>query len=120
MTEANTSVIEMIHTYYRAYETSDRNAVESMLDDGFTFTSPQDDCIDRDTYFAKCWPNHDHLRSFLLLQVAVEGPHALIRYRCEATDGSTFSNVEHFQIGPDQRITHIDVYFGALPDGKAA
>lgn len=51
----------LIECYYRAYEDSDRSAIEPVLHPDFTFTSPQDDRIDRDTYFQRCWPGHERI-----------------------------------------------------------
>jgi ketosteroid isomerase-like protein len=104
---------EAIRNYYRAYETDDRDLVDKLLSDDFTFTSPQDDCIDRATYFAKCWPGHEHLRQFTLRQVTFDGDHALVRYQAVRTDDTSFHNVEHVEFR-DSQVTHIDVYFGAF------
>ena len=49
---------------YRAYETGDREALEHLIADEFAFWSPQDDGIDRATYFERCWPNHGTLAIF--------------------------------------------------------
>ncbi|MDP8968173.1 MAG: hypothetical protein M3N04_06205, partial [Actinomycetota bacterium] len=46
---------------YEAYETGDRQALENVIADDFAFWSPQDDGIDRTTYFERCWPNHKRL-----------------------------------------------------------
>jgi ketosteroid isomerase-like protein len=110
--------MDLVRSYYYAYEASDRALLEKLLSDDFTFTSPLDDRIDRATYFAKCWPGHEHLRLFHLLQVTAEGDHLLIRYQAESTDGTTFCNVEHFELAEDQRVAHVDVYFGSLPEGE--
>lgn len=111
------AVIDLIRGYYRAYETGDRAVVEKFLSPDFTFSSPLDDRIDRAAYFARCWQYHEQVRSFQLRQVAVTGNHALIRYRAETTDGNSFCNVEHFELD-DPHVTHIDVYFGSLPDSN--
>lgn len=108
---------ELIRTYYHGYETDQRDLVENVVSDGFTFTSPRDDRIDRATYFAKCWPGHEQLRCFRLLQVTCDGDHALVRYQAVRYDGTSFENVEHFEFR-DDHVTHIDVYFGG-PVGSA-
>jgi ketosteroid isomerase-like protein len=110
-----TTTADRIRDYYRAYETGDQAVVQQLLSDRFTFTSPLDDAIDRATYFAKCWPGHEHLQHFDIRQLIVDDGHALIRYEAESTDGSRFENVEHFELDGDQ-VSHIDVYFGSLPD----
>jgi len=110
-----TTMPDRIRDYYRAYETGDQAIVQQLLSDRFTFTSPLDDAIDRATYFAKCWPGHKHLQHFDIRQLIVQDGHALIRYEAESIDGSRFENVEHFELDGDQ-VSHIDVYFGSLPD----
>jgi ketosteroid isomerase-like protein len=112
----NTDVTDLIRSYYHAYETGDRAAVEHLLSEDFTFTSPLDDRIDRATYFERCWRYHEQLRAFRLDQLVIDGNHALVRYEAEETAGTTFRNIEHFELNGQQRVTHIDVYFGALPD----
>src|SRR5580700_6762725 len=49
--------LALIRRYYQAYEDDDRVAIEQLLHPGFTFTSPSpdDDRIDRATYFERCW-----------------------------------------------------------------
>jgi ketosteroid isomerase-like protein len=111
-----TDAADLIRSYYRAYETGDRATVERVLSHDFTFTSPLDDRIDRAAYFDRCWAYHTQLRTFRLDQLVVDGNHALVRYQAEEAAGTTFHNIEHFELDEQQRVTHIDVYFGALPD----
>ena len=40
---------ELIRKYFSAYENKDRKTVESLLTNDFTFTSPYDHRIDRET-----------------------------------------------------------------------
>ena len=49
---------------YAAYETGDRQALEDLVADDFAFWSPQDDGIDRATYFERCWPANETLAAF--------------------------------------------------------
>src|SRR4051794_40835736 len=113
MTAQSTAVTELVRSYYRAYETSDRGLVESVLSADFTFSSPRDDRIDRAAFFARCWPFHEQVKAFHLLQVGIDGDHALVRYRAEKLNGGGFCNVEHLELDPNGgRISHIDVYFG--------
>jgi ketosteroid isomerase-like protein len=56
--------LALIRHYYQAYENDDRPAIEQLLHPGFTFTSPSpdDDRIDRATYFERCWPPHEGIK----------------------------------------------------------
>jgi ketosteroid isomerase-like protein len=105
--------LALIRSYYQAYENDDRTVVEQLLHPGFTFTSPSpgDDRIDRATYFERCWPPHEDIKSFTLLDVCADANAALIRYRAAEFAGPGFANVEHFEFTGAQ-IAHIEVYFG--------
>ena len=63
---AHSSVSQVIRKCYAAYQTGDRGAIEPLLSEDFTFTSPLDDHIDRAAYFSRCWPNSEHIRAFTI------------------------------------------------------
>ena len=103
--------VALIRRYYQAYENDDQAAIERLLHPGFTFTSPDDDRIDRVTYLERCWPPHEHIKSFALLDVAADDQGALVRYRASESTGPGFANVERFEFSDDQ-VVHVEVYFG--------
>lgn len=105
--------LALIERYYQAYDNDDRPAIEQVLHPGFTFTSPGpgDDKIDRDTYFEKCWPPHERIKSFTLLDICADNDEALVRYRATEFAGPGFANVERFEF-KDNLISHVAVYFG--------
>jgi ketosteroid isomerase-like protein len=105
--------LALIRHYYQAYENSDRPVIEQLLDPDFTFTSPgpDDDRIDRAAYFERCWPPHERIESFRLLDVCADAEGALVRYRAAELTGPGFANVEHFEFTEDL-ISHVEVYFG--------
>ena len=105
--------VALIRRYYQAYENDDRPAIEQLLHSGFTFTSPSpdDDRIDRATYFERCWPPHEGIKSFTLLDVCADDDSALVRYLAGQFVGPGFANVEHFEFSGNQ-IAHVEVYFG--------
>jgi hypothetical protein len=109
--------LALIRRYYEAYDISDRSLMESALHAQFTFSSPNDDDnIDQASYFARCWPNHQAISHFALLDICADGDHALIRYHANTSEGAGFSNVEHFEFR-DDLISHVDCYFGPpLPE----
>jgi ketosteroid isomerase-like protein len=105
----------MLRDLYAAYIDRRKDLVGAMLSDDFTFSSPQDDHIDRATYFERCWPNEPALNAFDIEFLAVEGDEAVVRYRAEMTDGKAFRNMESFRFDGD-RIASVDVYFGRNTD----
>jgi ketosteroid isomerase-like protein len=50
---------DLVRKSFEAYRTKDRALIEELLADDFTFSSPDDDRIDRVEYFARCWPNSE-------------------------------------------------------------
>ena len=54
--------------------------MEDALAKDFRFSSPQDDRIDRNAYFERCWPNAGRIQSFDFEDVAESGDHVFVRY----------------------------------------
>jgi len=103
---------DVLRAYFSAWESKDRPALETLLTDGFTFTSPNDDDhISKARYFEKCWPGSCTIQRFLILDLIENGDEAFIRYECELTDGKRFRNTEYFRFEGD-KIREVDVYFG--------
>ncbi len=103
---------DLVRECYAAYETKDRKALENLLSADFTFTSPVDDHINRARYFERCWPNSEHLASFDIKDLMVEGNHVCARYEARTTQGATFGNTEFFTVDRG-KITQVEVYFGS-------
>ena len=104
--------------YFDAFITRRRDDFEAMLAEGFTFTSPYDDAIDRATFFERCWPNGDRFTAFQVERVVARGDDAYITYSCTVQDGSSFRNTEHHVLRGG-RLARVEVYFGAsYRDGK--
>jgi len=108
----NESKADIIRALFAAYLSNDRKAVEDALTGDFRFTSPYDDEIDKATYFARCWRNTEWIARHELEKIFVEGDGAFVTYKCVAKDGKSFRNTEFFSFAGD-KITRIDVYFGA-------
>jgi ketosteroid isomerase-like protein len=103
---------EIIRALFAAYRSNDRNAVENAFTEDFRFTSPYDDEIDKQTYFARCWRVSDWIERQELERIFVEGDGAFVTYQCVAKGGKSFRNTEFFSF-EGERIKRIDVYFGA-------
>ena len=103
---------EILRSYFAAWERKDRSALEALLAEGFTFTSPNDDDhIDTTRYFEKCWPGSYAIQHFRILDLIDNGEEAFIRYECEIADGKRFRNTEYFRL-EDGKVREVDVYFG--------
>jgi ketosteroid isomerase-like protein len=109
----SSNVSDVVRSCYAAFFSRDRAGMEELLSDDFTFTSPQDDHIDKDEYFVRCWPNSDKLRDFKLEKLFEKGDEAFVRYQVtRVEDGVKFRNAEYLKCAGN-RIVEIQVYFGA-------
>lgn len=80
------------------------------------FTSPQDDYIDRATYFKRCFPTMDRLRRHELLHVTpTDGDDVFVLYEYELTTGEVFRNTEVLTVR-DGQIVEAQVFFGGRVD----
>lgn len=119
-----TSIADLVRRYFSAYETRDRQVLEDLLDDSFTFSSPLDDRINRAAYFARCWPNSRTLRRITVEKIFEQGDEAFIRYEAESATGKKFRNTEWFRLAGG-KLMEVQVYFGrdtrpALPAAAAS
>ena len=105
-------VADLVRQSFAAYEAKDRQAIEKLLSDDFTFTSPYDDHIDRKTYFERCWPNSARMRSFRLLKLFESGNEAFILYEAQFEGSGSVRNTEFF-CTEGTKITSVEVYFGS-------
>ena len=110
---------EVVLACYAAYENRDRIAIEGLLADGFTFTSPIDDHIGRDLYMRRCWPNSEHLRKFHITHLFAKGDEVFVRYKCETVTGEEFQNTEFFVV-EGERIRSVEVFFGSEDAASAS
>ena len=96
---------------YEAYVAKDRAAIERLIAEDFSFTSPLDNRIDRATYFARCWPNSESIEDFDYINLVPDGDHVFVTYEGSNTDGQRFRNTEILTIR-DGQISEVEVYFG--------
>jgi ketosteroid isomerase-like protein len=108
----DTKLMNVVRAYFGAYESENREVVDKLLADDFTFTSPNDDGIDKATYFERCWPNQDASRDQRIESIVVEGEKAFVTYLCATAGGKSFRNTEFLTFSGD-RIASVNVYFGA-------
>jgi len=108
-----TSQTEVVRRSFACYLNQDREAAETLIADGFVFTSPQDDHIDRATYFAKCFPTADRFDEFALLHVVPteDDEHVLAVYEYGLADGERYRNAELYRVA-DGKLHEVEVFFG--------
>jgi len=103
--------LKAVRACYGAYESGDREVVEELLADDYTFYSPPDPGIDRATYFERCWPNAETIDAFEFKRLVEVGDEVLVTYESTKTDGRRSRNTELFGFDGD-KIARTEVYFG--------
>ena len=103
--------LQLARDCYGAYESGDRAVVEALVSDDFEFFSPADVGIDRSTYFERCWPNHDRIRSFDFERLIEAGDEVVVTYECTRADGTRFRNTEVLTFRGEE-LRRAEVYFG--------
>ncbi len=96
---------------YGAYVSGDRQVIERLLTEDFTFYSPADVGIDRAKYFERCWPNAEVIEAFEFERLIEAGDEVLVTYEATKTDGRRFRNTEVLTFAGD-KISRAEVYFG--------
>ncbi len=102
---------ELAKATYRAYETRDRDLIESLVAADFTFSSPPDPVLDRAGYFERCWPNSGNLAEFEFVRLVENGEEVIVTYEATRGDGTRFRNTEVLTFAGEQMV-RAEVYFG--------
>jgi ketosteroid isomerase-like protein len=111
---------QTIRKYYTAWEKRDWRALNMLLADDFTFTSPNDDHDSRSLYKTRCWDSNANLIGHFDLQlVAGKGNDALVMYVLHIKDGKTIENVERFHVR-EGKVKSVRCYFGQQNSYPAA
>lgn len=103
---------EVVRANVEAYLRQDRAACEALLSDDLTFTSPQDDHIDKTAFLERCFPTADRVSRQELLHVVRADEHdVFIMYEYDLKVGGTHRNTELITV-VDDKIVEIQVFFG--------
>ena len=109
---SNMTKEEIVRNYYSGWENNEWGAIDSLLADGFTFTSPNDDDhIDKRAFKTRCWSQADFIGRFELESVIGKDNEAFVKYLCHTENGKSFRNTEYFRFR-DGKVEAIEVYFG--------
>jgi hypothetical protein len=96
---------------YLAFAAGDREVVDGILADGFTFSSPVDVGLDRAGYFERCWPGAGQKQQFDFVRLAEVDNEVVVTYEMTRPDGGRGRNTEILTFDGD-RIIGAEVYFG--------
>ena len=107
------SASDVVRAAFQAYLDQDLEAERALLADDFTFTSPQDDHIDKAAFLERCFPTTERLRSQHLLELVDAGEDAaFILYEYELLTGGRHRNTEFIRVRGGQ-LVETQVFFGA-------
>lgn len=104
---------ETVRKCFAAYLSQDRKALELLLSDDFTFSSPDDPRLDKPVYFEKCWPFSKQVKQFDIQRLISDGNQGFVQYACETHSGRKFTNTEFFET-EQGKVKKIEVYYGLL------
>lgn len=107
----NKNPLNVVQACLRAYVEKDRSALESLIAADYSFTSPIDNALDRETYFAICWPNSNAIVGFDMVHEAQNGEMVFIVYEGRTNSGKKFRNSEVHTVRQGQ-LVRTEVYFG--------
>lgn len=103
---------DVVRAAFAAYQAGDRTAAEPLYGEELTFTSPQDDHIDRTAFFDRCFPTADRFTEQRLLTVRPgDGDDVFVLYEYELATGGRYRNAEVLTVR-DGRIVEVQVFFG--------
>jgi SnoaL-like domain len=103
--------LQQARALYEAFALGDRAAVEAMLSDDFTFSSPLDVGLNRGGFFERCWPGAGGGQEFSFLRLIPAGDEVIVTYEVTHADGRRGRNTEVLRFR-DDRISGAEVYFG--------
>jgi ketosteroid isomerase-like protein len=107
--------ISVARRSYQAYVDKDRSAIERLIADDFHFSSPLDNRIDRQTYFARCWPNSESVADFKFIYLVQDDDRVFVTYEGRSSNGKISRNTEILTVR-DGKLVSAEVYFGwSLP-----
>ena len=103
---------EIVRANFDAYLRQDRAACEALLSEDLTFTSPQDDHIDKGAFLERCFPTADRVsRQELVHVVRADEHNVFVMYEYDLKTGGTHRNVELITV-VDNLIHEVQVFFG--------
>jgi ketosteroid isomerase-like protein len=109
---------EVVRRYFATWPARDRAGVEAVVSADFHFTSPLDNRLDRETFFARCWPNSETMHSLDLKRVVSDGATVFVTYELTHREGHRLRNSEVLTVR-DNQVIEVEVYFGWMLPHRA-
>jgi ketosteroid isomerase-like protein len=103
--------LRLARDMYQAFAAGDRTAVERLLSEDFTFSSPIDPTLDRAGYFERCWPGAGQGQSFEFVRLLGSGEEVIVTYEMRHANGRRGRNTEVLTFRGDT-VCRAEVYFG--------
>jgi len=108
--------IEIVRRMFEAYLAGDAEAANELLAESFTFTSPQDDHIDKTAFMQRCFPTAERVVEQEILELVPAGANGVfVMYEYELLTGERHRNSE-FIIVRDGQLAETHVFFGGRYD----
>ena len=101
----------LIRGFYAAFVAGDRDAVDAMLAEDFTFSSPDDPQLDKAGFFERCFPHHKLVGTLRVEWIEERGDQVIVRYETTKPSGERATNLELLRLEGD-RIREALVYYG--------
>ncbi|MDP9241072.1 MAG: nuclear transport factor 2 family protein [Actinomycetota bacterium] len=109
MTDSTTAVVQAAFRHYLA---EDHDAAFALYADDFSFTSPQDDHIDKAAFFERCFPTAGRVTDQRMLNVTpADDELVFVYYEYDLPTGDTHRNMEAITVR-DGLIRDVQVFFG--------
>lgn len=106
------SNVDTVRASTDAYRDQDLEAATRLLAEDFTFTSPQDDHIDKSAYLERCFPTADRFATSEILAIVAAGDDSVfLLYEYELTNGERYRNTEYTTVRNGQ-LVETQVFFG--------
>jgi len=102
---------EVLRDCLTAFAAHDREAMEALVADDYTFTSPMDNALSRESYFKICWPESKQFEAFEIVHEADIGDTAFTTYEARMVNGHRFRNTELNTVR-NGKLVATEVYFG--------
>jgi ketosteroid isomerase-like protein len=106
------SNVDTVRASMDAYHSQDIEAATRLLAEDFTFTSPQDDHIDKSAYLERCFPTADRFAAYEIVAIVAAGEDSVfLLYEYELRTGERYRNTEYITVRKGQ-LVETQVFFG--------